>query len=117
MELSDSGWWQVITAWLVALFTGAAFWISWGLHRSFVSREEFIKSERSNTERDINIETRITKLEMKISYVPSAESLDSVRIQLTRLESEMDGLRDMMNRIDQRLGVLYEFQLSKEKDE
>ena len=114
MELTDSGWWQVITAWLAALFTGATFWISWGLHRSFVTRNEFITSERKNEERDISIETRLTKLETQMEYFPTSESLETVRNQFTRLHAEMDGLRDTMNRIDQRLGVLYEFQLNRE---
>jgi len=114
MDLSDSGWWQVITAWLVAIFTGATFWISWGLHRSFATRSEFIASDRRNEKRDISIETRLTKLETQMEYFPTSESLDAVRNQFTRLHAEMDGLRDTTNRIDQRLGVLYEHQLNKD---
>lgn len=113
-EWNDSGWWQVGTTWLGAALAALSAWGFWTLRHSFVSREEFEVSEQKNEERDIHIETRITKLETQMEHLPTAESLDAVRNQLTRLCAETEGLRDMMNRIDQRLGVLYEYQLNRE---
>lgn len=114
VEWNDSGWWQVGTTWLAALVAALSVGVSWTLRRSFVSREEFDASEQKNEERDVQIETRITRLETQVEYLPTSESLETVRNQFTRLCAEMEGLRDMMNRIDQRLGVLYEYQLNKE---
>ncbi|MEO5363435.1 MAG: DUF2730 domain-containing protein [Magnetococcus sp. DMHC-8] len=113
-EWSDSGWWQVGITGFGAVVAALSAWGSWTLRHSFVPRDEFDASVQKSEDRDVQIQTRITELETQIKHLPTSESLDIVRNQTTRLCAETEGLRRMMESVDQRLGLLYEHLLSKE---
>lgn len=118
LDLTDSGWWQVLaagSAGVVTLFSGATFWVSWGLRRSFVPRDEFLATEQKNEDRDIQIETRLTRLETRLEYFPTSEMLDAIRTQIARLQAEMEGQRESSNRIENKLETLNEFLLQREQ--
>lgn len=103
INLEDSGWWVLISTVAVSFFTGMTFWIAWGFRKSFITRDEFNVSE-----------SKIIRLETRVDNLPTTEDLEPIRIQLAVMKSQIDGFIDVINRMDQRISIMYEHHIQRD---
>lgn len=103
IDLQDSGWWIFISG----LLAGIGVWA----RGVFLGRDEFSDSSKSIDSRFDTVETRVSKLEVEISHLPSASFISDVRVDLAALKSENAIILKAFNSMDHKISTVLKYQM------
>lgn len=101
-----AGFTAEIIAVALTFISGVTLFVSWGLRKSFIQRDECVGFERSN-------EKRLTALETRIDSSPTIDDINNILIQIAKMETDMDRQRDMLMWIQSKLEAITEYLISK----
>ena len=88
-------------------------WIGWSLRKKFVTHEDFsahheaeVQHRASTSERLAKHDASLTRLDDRVSALPSKESMHNLALQLASIQGEMRGMRDIMERVENQSNLL-----------
>ncbi|MFZ5427196.1 MAG: DUF2730 family protein [Thermodesulfobacteriota bacterium] len=108
-------WWPV----LALLVNGLAVWVMWSMSRKFMTREDCARCAGNITARVETLEKQKTCVDIKLDNLPQMEALHQIALRLEELAGDqealkatIDGLRDLLRRVEHPLNLLLEGHLN-----
>lgn len=90
---------QFISAACAVLACACALFVAWRANQ-WRNSDEVKEGFKSSGHRLTSLEGRMTVVETRLDHAPTAEQITGIKGTLARLEGELNGVQDTMNRVD-----------------